>query len=76
MRVAPSGRRRYHEVLSGRRSCSTIPCLTERLPGPIFESEYTISDEQKLSNSRALAGLALLFERPMHPYEVAAGLQW
>lgn len=36
---------------------------------------YVASMETRISNPLALAALALLFERPMHPYEMAATLK-
>ena len=38
-------------------------------------SVYTFPVKQRPSNPLALAVLALLFERPMHPYEMAATLK-
>src|SRR5215472_12302630 len=70
-----------------RSVCSRDPARLEREPCPffltslrrlrIFADVYTVAfmPKEKRSNPLALAVLVLLYERSMHPYEMAATLR-
>ena len=63
------------ETLGNLAACLTITWLFTYTRYRVYGDVYNMTDKKRLTNPLALAVLVLLYERSMHPYEMATTLR-